>query len=155
MSIQAVCSVKYNITVKFPDGCTKSLLAELPVEVTVPLTPVEVMEGEDATFVCELSKPDQPVTWTVAGKKIKPSSKYVIESDGCTHKLTIKSCQLADKAEVTIAGPDCKSGAPLTVKGKIHRSLYSGPLRSAEKVLVQCAGRIYSTFCTALGSVLF
>lgn len=58
------------------------MLTEAPVDITGDLSSVEVMEKDDATFTCELSKPGQKVTWQVSGKKVKPSDKYEMISDG-------------------------------------------------------------------------
>ena len=84
---------------------------------TGDLSSVEVMEKEDATFVCELSKPKQEVTWQIKGKKIKPNKKYEMSSDGKQYKLVIKDCQLSDASEVSCIAKDCKSTAQLIVKG--------------------------------------
>ena len=95
-------------------------ILELPVEFTVDLSSVEVFEKEDATFTCELSKADIQVTWLVKGKKIKPSKKYVIDSQDYTHILIIKDTTLKDAGEVSIVAEDCKSTAQLLVKGTIY-----------------------------------
>ena len=87
------------------------------MDMTGDLSSVEVMEKEDATFVCELSKPKQDVTWQIKGKKIKPNKKYEMSSDGKEYKLVIKDCQLSDAAEVSCIAKDCKSTAQLIVKG--------------------------------------
>ena len=84
---------------------------------TGDLSSVEVMEKEDATFVCELSKTKQDVIWQINDKKIKPSKKYEMSSDGKQYKLVIKDCQLSDSAEVSCIAKDCKSTAQLIVKG--------------------------------------
>jgi obscurin-RhoGEF protein len=89
------------------------------VEVVKGLTNEEVTETEDATFVCQLSKPNQEVTWNLKGKPIKPSDKYIIEVDGDVYKLTIKNCTLEDAAEVTLTNKDCKSNAQLLVTGML------------------------------------
>lgn len=81
------------------------------------LTNEEVMETEEAHFECQLSKPNQEVTWNINGKPIQPSEKYVIEVDGDMYKLTIKDCTLADAADVSIVTKDSKSDAHLLVTG--------------------------------------
>ena len=92
-------------------------IIEAPIDMTLDRSSVEVMEKEDATFVCELSKPDLDVIWMVNGKKIKPSDKYEMITEGTTYKLIIKDCQLSDAAEISIIAKDCKSTAQLIVKG--------------------------------------
>ena len=94
--------------------------AEKPVEVSQPLTDVTVQEEADATFTCQLSKPNQKVEWFFGGKTIKPSEKYEIDCQDCTYTLTIKNCQMKDSpADVKIKNKDCESSASLTVTGKV------------------------------------
>lgn len=93
--------------------------SELPIEVKKALTNQEVMETETAVFECQLSKPNQEVQWSVNGKPIQPSEKYITEVDGDIYKLTIKDCTMDDTAEVTIRTKDCQSNAKLVVTGKI------------------------------------
>ena len=95
----------------------KIIVLELPIDITKDLASQEVFEKEDATFTCELSKPNQPVDWYIGTKKIKPSEKYELEVHDFTYTLKIKDCTLNDTAEVSIVAKDCKSTAQLVVKG--------------------------------------
>ena len=92
-------------------------VSESPIDITKDLSSVEVVEKQDATFTCELSKAGQKVTWLIDGKPIKSSDKYEIIDDGHTYKLTIKDCCLTDAAEVSIVAKDCKCTAQLLVNG--------------------------------------
>jgi len=108
-----------SITCLLPSGqkCrAKFTVDEKPVAIEKELTSIEVDEHQDATFEVVLNKPDQKVAWFVKGKKIKPSDKYIIESDGTTYRLTIKDCTLEDTADVKMTIKDLKSAAKLTVK---------------------------------------
>ena len=93
------------------------------MEFTVDLSSVEVTENEDATFTCELSKPNVDVTWFVKGNKVKPDKKFEIDSQDYTYMLTIKNTSLADAGEVSIVAGDCKSTAQLVVKGSMASNL--------------------------------
>ena len=93
-------------------------LSDSPIDITQDLSSVEVVEKQDATFTCELSKAGQEVTWMINGQPITASDKYMITDDGRTYKLVIKDCRLADAAEVSIVAKDCKCTAQLLVNGK-------------------------------------
>ncbi len=90
---------------------------ELPIDIQKDLSSQEVEEGQDATFTCELSKPNQPVTWSVGGKPVENSDKYVIECHEHVYILTVKNCTLDDRSQVSIVAKDCKSSAQLDVRG--------------------------------------
>ena len=75
-------------------------------------------EGADATFECELSKPDKKITWMRNGKELKPGKDFTMETDGCVHRLVLKNCKLADKGPITAKVEDVESTANLFVEGK-------------------------------------
>ena len=85
---------------------------------TQDLNSVTVDENEDAVFVCELSKADEPITWLVNGQAVEESDKYAITSDGLTYRLTLRGCQPADSAEIGVIAGSCKSTAQLLVNGE-------------------------------------
>ena len=99
------------------------LLTEGPIDFTTDLKSVEVLEGEDATFTCEVSKPNQEATWMIDGQEIQPNDKYEMVTDGTKFTLKIKNCSPEDSASVSILVKDCMSSAELTVKGTQHDAL--------------------------------
>lgn len=113
-----------NLFLYMQDSCSKYTIhrkpdvSESPIDITKDLSSVEVVETQDATFSCELSKAGQEVTWFINGNPITTSDKYQIVDDGQTYKLIIKDCRLADAAEVSIVAKDCKCTAQLLVNGR-------------------------------------
>ena len=76
------------------------------------------MEKETATFECEVSKPDRPVTWCKDGKDLSSSDRFVMRVEKTKHFLTIKDCVLDDEAKYTIKIEGKESTAKLTVEGR-------------------------------------
>ncbi len=88
---------------------------------TQPLKDQTVPEDESVTLECELSKPDQKVTWQKDGKEVKPDRKRGItqKSDGRRHSLTIPKALMDDAAQYTARCGDQESKAKLEVQGII------------------------------------
>ncbi|XP_026170644.1 myosin-binding protein C, fast-type-like isoform X2 [Mastacembelus armatus] len=57
-----------------------------------------VEKGKRIVLKCEVVDPDIQVTWMKNGQEIKPSAKYVMESNGNIRTLTINKTTLADDA---------------------------------------------------------
>ena len=77
------------------------------------------MEGEKATFECELSKPNKKSHWLREGKEITvPSDKYETSCDGPKHTLTVLNATLQDAAKYAIVVDEQEAAAKLTVEGK-------------------------------------
>jgi len=92
--------------------------SERPVEVLKPLSSMESLVGETATFTCQLSKPNQDVVWKVGDKIIKASDdKYELESHDLDYSLKIKNCSLDDAGEVSLTIGDQQTTAQLVVAG--------------------------------------
>ena len=79
---------------------------------------MNVPEGEDVTFLCQVSDDKAPVTWTKDGTKLEPSDKYIMKKDGRKHTLLVKNATLDDRAVYAVELKDKKSEAPLFVEGK-------------------------------------
>lgn len=77
-----------------------------------------VVEDEQVTFECELSKPGQTVEWIKDGKPLVPDERTTIKSEGAVHQLTIDKTKVADSAQIAVKIPTAKSSAKLTVKGR-------------------------------------
>jgi len=94
---------------------------EIPVQITTPLQDQEVMEKQEATFVCEVSKPNQTAKWLCNGVEVNiASGRYEVKVDGTQHSLTIKNAEKSDQAQYTVVFADVTSAASLTVTGKFH-----------------------------------
>ena len=60
------------------------------------------MEHTSVTLDCELSKPNQKVTWLKNGEEIIASDDVELVVDDTVHKLVLKSASIDDDAEYTI-----------------------------------------------------
>ena len=116
------CRVSNPTTIHYKINIT---ISELPIEFIKQLSNQEVEETEDAVFTCQLSKPNQEVTWKINGKPVTPSDKYIIQCQDNVYTLTIKNCQLDDTSDITVVTKDGKSDAHLIVIGMKKPSFLS------------------------------
>ena len=86
---------------------------------TVPLQDVTVQKDEEVTLLCELSKPDQKVTWLKNGKPLsfKEKNRYKVSADGTKHTLIIPKADVEDATEFTCSLNGVKTQGTVTVKG--------------------------------------
>lgn len=109
------------------------------VEIIAELHNITVLEGEDATFKCVVSPEDTQLVWSLNGRPIAPSERFVISSNGLCHMLCIYNCQVSDCATVTAEAEGLVSEANLQVQGETPLvnivlawySRYSGPVLCA------------------------
>ena len=94
-------------------------LAEIPLSFTVLLQDVTVEKEEQVTLQCELSKPNQKVTWLKNGKALsfKEKNRYKISADGTKHTLIIPKADAEDATEFTCSLNGLKTQGKVTVKG--------------------------------------
>ncbi len=87
---------------------------------TAPLEDVSVEAEEEVTLQCELSKPNQKVTWLKNGKPLTAveRKKYRIAADGTKHTLTIPKTAKEDAAQFTCALNGTKTQSTVTVRGQ-------------------------------------
>ena len=86
---------------------------------TVPLSDTEVTETQTVNLWCELSKPNQTVTWYRDGADIPlTDTHYKISNEEFRYTLAIDNCLLEDGAEYSMACGDVSTSATLTVGGK-------------------------------------
>ena len=75
------------------------------------------METQTATFVCEVSKPNQEAEWFKNGKKIQSNGRVEIQVDETKHLLIIRDALTKDEAEYTVNIKDKSSKGNLFVEG--------------------------------------
>ena len=86
------------------------------------------METRTETFECELSKPNQKVTWLRDGVELDVAdTHYKISTAECTYSLTVVNCTLDDTAEYTLRVDDVSTSATLLVEGKTNSVLKPQP----------------------------
>ena len=83
---------------------------------------VEIMEQEDAVFEVQVHGiPEPDVDWYSGSERLRPSRSTMIEQDGDTHRLQLKSCDLdmtgPIKVTATNKAGDCTAETFLNVKG--------------------------------------
>ncbi|XP_022091183.1 twitchin-like isoform X3 [Acanthaster planci] len=113
-----------NYSVKFGDfaesKCNVVVDAGKPkVDFVTLLKPVEVHEGQDAKFNCELSGDCMELQWYKNNEKVPPRDKKCeIKRLGRRHTLIVKNCRPDDQGEIAISAFGRYSRADLTVKSK-------------------------------------
>ncbi|XP_038051694.1 twitchin-like [Patiria miniata] len=89
------------------------------VDFVTLLKPVEVHEGQDARFSCELSGDCMELQWYKGNDKVPPRDKKCeVKRLGRRHTLIVKDCKAADQSEIAISVFGRYSRADLTVKSK-------------------------------------
>ena len=83
----------------------------------MPLADQTVPETKDATFNCEVSKPDKNAKWYKGGKEIKPDKRHDIKVLGVKHTLKISKCMLDDQSQIMCKVDDASTEAKLNVEG--------------------------------------
>ena len=82
------------------------------------------MEKQTATFVCEVSKPNQTARWLRNGIDVAAAGRYNIQVDGTRHVLTISDAEKTDEAQYSVNfAPDLSSTATLSVTGTVHSAV--------------------------------
>ena len=95
-------------------------LVEAPIEFVKPLQKIIVLEGQPATFSCEVANvsSDMPVTWCKDGKTLSADSKHTImKTEGKVLSLHIPCTTIDDEAEYSIVIGKSKCKAELLVDG--------------------------------------
>ncbi len=96
-------------------------LVETKVVFTSPLKDQSIPEEESVTLQCELSQPDQKVTWLKDGKEVKSDRQRGIElkRDARRHSLTIPKTTLDDSAQYTVKCGEQQTKGQVTVEGRV------------------------------------
>ena len=95
------------------------MLTEELVEFRRPLADVKVTKLPGSiTLECEVSKSRLQPQWLKDDKPIRPSKKYDIVSDGCTHKLVIRDVDGMDEGDYKVMLKNSSSSANLSIQGE-------------------------------------
>ncbi|XP_072297836.1 obscurin isoform X16 [Eucyclogobius newberryi] len=132
------------VVLSIKDLCSK---ASLTVEgkassVSKALENVSVVQGEDAVFICEVTKSSSTVKWAKDGRAIKKSQKYDISQEDTLMKLTIHSVCAQDSGEYScevVGGATTR--ATLEIKEPMHtftRALQDSQAEEKGSVSLQC-----------------
>lgn len=77
-----------------------------------------MVEGEQAQFVCSVSKETYDVKWFRGDMELQTGDKYEIVSEGKRRALTVKNCELKDEGAFIACIGSVKASADLHVIGK-------------------------------------
>ncbi|KAK2841467.1 hypothetical protein Q7C36_013046 [Tachysurus vachellii] len=80
------------------------------------LQSMQAMEGETASFICELSKPGVPVVWRKGATRLRPGGKYEIRQKGCKLQLKVHNLTHQDSGFYKCCAADLETMASLEVK---------------------------------------
>uniref|UniRef100_A0ABM5GMQ0 Obscurin isoform X5 n=1 Tax=Pogona vitticeps TaxID=103695 RepID=A0ABM5GMQ0_9SAUR len=120
---------------------------ELPVKFTKPLRVKIAMEKHRGVLECQVSRANAEVTWYKDNKKIHPSEKYEIVSEGVYRKLIIKETEFEDEGVYTCDAVDEKSSAQFYVEEQaIHivKELRDVEVTEPEEARFECEISIQS-----------
>jgi len=87
------------------------------VTIVTPLDDKRVVEKQEVTLECVVSKPGKQATWSKKDKPITASDRVQIGVDGTRHFLTIKSAVLDDEDTYKIQIDNAVSSGKLIVEG--------------------------------------
>lgn len=89
-----------------------------PVELVQPLEDCNVQENENATLVCQLSKPDMDVVWYHNDRRIFFTSQSRIRAKqiDCFYKLLLDDIEYDDQGLYEMRCENIKTSCNLTVK---------------------------------------
>ncbi|KAL7874925.1 hypothetical protein SRHO_G00058950 [Serrasalmus rhombeus] len=88
------------------------------VEITKHLTDLEVDEGADAMFVCEVNYADEDAQWFLNDKPLFSNDLNVIQHVGKMHSVTLKNLAPQDGGKITFSIRNKKDTVCLKVKEK-------------------------------------
>jgi len=91
--------------------------AEEAVAFTRDLSDVKITRlPSSASFDCELSRPNVPVTWYKDDQPLRRSQRLNIEAEGRVHRLNIRNVEAADEAVYSVVAKNVRSAAKLSVQ---------------------------------------
>ncbi|KAM3916614.1 obscurin-like protein 1 isoform 2-T2 [Leptodactylus fuscus] len=121
-------------------SATLRVLEQEP-QVLKDLQDVELVENENAAFICELSCAQAKGEWFKNGEKIKVTSTTKIRQEGRRHFLLICGAQCEDSGEILFRARRIESRAKLKVKElpvRIVKSLRDKTVLQGHRVIFEC-----------------
>ncbi|KAK5889158.1 hypothetical protein CesoFtcFv8_015186 [Champsocephalus esox] len=95
---------------------TKLTVNAREVKIVKKLEDVEVMEKENAAFVCEVSHDEVECQWYKGSTKLKVGDNIKMRQEGKTYVLLFKSVTIEDMGEIKFTADKASSAAKLKVK---------------------------------------
>ncbi|XP_066431628.1 obscurin-like protein 1 isoform X2 [Eleutherodactylus coqui] len=121
-------------------SATLRVLEQEP-QVLKDLQDVDIVENDNAAFICELSCAQAKGEWFKNGEKIKITTTTKIRQEGRRHFLLICGAQCEDSGEILFRARRVESRAKLTVKElpvRIVKSLRDKTALQGHRVIFEC-----------------
>ncbi|XP_072536379.1 obscurin isoform X3 [Salminus brasiliensis] len=135
------------------------------VQITKHLIDLEVEEGADAVFSCEVNYADEEAQWFLNDKPLFSNDLNVIQHVGKTHSVTLKNLAPQDGGKITFIVSEEKESVCLNVKGelillvtskiKLFNLFMKCKTHSANALLLICFHVVISDFCNAEKKAVF
>ncbi|XP_043104263.1 obscurin-like protein 1 isoform X13 [Puntigrus tetrazona] len=114
---------------------------EREFEIIQSLEDLDIQEGQNAVFMCEVSLDDVPGEWFKNGEKIKPTSTIKIRQEGIKHFLLICNVKEDDSGEIKFVAKNVETTAYLEVEAlpaNIVKPLQDKTALEKTRVILDC-----------------
>ncbi|XP_050974233.1 obscurin-like protein 1 isoform X10 [Labeo rohita] len=114
---------------------------ERELEILQSLEDLDIQEGQNAVFMCEVSLDDVPGEWFKNGEKIKPTSTIKIRQEGKKHFLLICNVKEDDSGEIKFVAKNVETTAYLEVEAlpaNIVKPLQDKTALEKTRVILDC-----------------
>ncbi|XP_016301136.1 obscurin-like protein 1 isoform X3 [Sinocyclocheilus anshuiensis] len=121
-------------------SCTVDIY-EKKLEILQSLEDLDIQEGQNAVFMCEVSLDDVPGEWFKNGEKIKPTSTIKIRQEGTKHFLLICNVKEDDSGEIKFVAKNLETTACLEVEAlpaNIVKPLQDKTALEKTRVILDC-----------------
>ncbi|XP_073701466.1 obscurin-like protein 1 [Garra rufa] len=111
------------------------------LEILQSLEDLDIQEGQNAVFMCEVSLDDVPGEWFKNGEKIKPTSTIKIRQEGTKHFLLICNVKEDDSGEIKFVAKNVETTAYLEVEAlpaNIVKPLQDKTALEKTRVILDC-----------------
>ena len=115
-------SLLHSAIFKLLKDCTIEFTESLPdddLALVAPLNSVVLKEvPKDATFTCEINRPNRKVTWLKDNKQLPIGKKYEFQNVGCVYTLIIHDATTDDVGKIAMKCAKITTEGSLTVESK-------------------------------------
>uniref|UniRef100_A0A8C2KXV9 Obscurin-like protein 1 n=1 Tax=Cyprinus carpio TaxID=7962 RepID=A0A8C2KXV9_CYPCA len=114
---------------------------ERELEILQSLEDLDIQEGQNAVFMCEVSLEDVPGEWFKNGEKIKPTSTIKFRQEGTKHFLLICNVKEDDSGEIKFVAKNVETTAYLEVEAlpaNIVKPLQDKTALEKTRVILDC-----------------
>uniref|UniRef100_A0A673G4J3 Obscurin-like protein 1 n=1 Tax=Sinocyclocheilus rhinocerous TaxID=307959 RepID=A0A673G4J3_9TELE len=120
---------------------TRLEVKERELEILQSLEDLDIQEGQNAVFMCEVSLDNVPREWFKNGEKIKPTSTIKIRQEGTKHFLLICNVKEDDSGEIKFVAKNVETTAYLEVEAlpaNIVKPLQDKTALEKTRVILDC-----------------